>query len=296
LLYAFGSVFRHPTSLYLKMWHGFNTVLLLSMITVLSGFVLFAFRKYIDRYAVYTEKLNQFSPQSLTENLGEAIQKFAFYYTRFFQNGYLRNYIRIIILFITILVGYRLLTTTPLAINTSDLSPFRIYEVTIFFIMLVAIYYTVITPSRLAAIASMGVVGFCICLIFVFYGAPDLAMTQFTIDTLTVVLFVLVLFKLPSFLVIKSRKILLRDTITSAAFGVLITLITLQALLYPATKETSQYFADNVYLLAKGRNVVNVILVDFRGFDTMIESIVLSIAALGVYSLLKYKVGNEERE
>ncbi|MDN3708912.1 DUF4040 domain-containing protein [Myroides ceti] len=143
--------------------------------------------------------------------------------------------------------------------------------------------------------AALGVVGYSICLIFVFYGAPDLAMTQFAIDTLTVVLFVLVLFRLPSFLKFSNRKIQIRDAIIATIFGILISLITLQALVYPSDKEVSKFYADSAYTLAKGKNVVNVILVDFRGFDTLIETIVLSIAAIGVYSILKYKTKDGEK-
>jgi multicomponent Na+:H+ antiporter subunit A len=142
----------------------------------------------------------------------------------------------------------------------------------------------------------MSIVGYCICLLFVFYGAPDLAMTQFTIDTLTLVLFVLVLFKLPPFMKYKGGPIIFRDAIIAIAFGALITIITLQALVSPADKEVSKYYAENAYQMAKGKNVVNVILVDFRGFDTMIESIVLTIAALGVYSLLKLQVSSSDKE
>jgi len=64
----------------------------------------------------------------------------------------------------------------------------------------------------------------------------------------------------------------------------------------PTSKEISDFYGDYSYVLAKGKNVVNVILVDFRGFDTMFEIIVLSIAALGVYSLLKLKLKASERE
>ena len=120
-------------------------------------------------------------------------------------------------------------------------------------------------------------------------------MTQFAIDTLTVVLFVLVLFKLPTFLKFSNKKIQFRDGVVSIAFGILISLITLQALVYPSTKDVSKFYADNAYLLAKGKNVVNVILVDFRGFDTLIETIVLSIAAIGVYGMLKYKLKDGEK-
>ena len=120
-------------------------------------------------------------------------------------------------------------------------------------------------------------------MIFVFYGAPDLAMTQFAIDTLTVVLFVLVLFKLPPFLKFTNKKIQFRDGVISVCFGILISLITLQALVSPSEKDVSKFYADNAYILAKGKNVVNVILVDFRGFDTFIETIVLWLVGVGVF-------------
>lgn len=296
LEFAFNKINQASSNIHLKIWHGFNEVLLLSTITILLGFALFFIKRYEGKSLYFIEKFNKIAPQKIIDNLAEATRKFAFYYTRLFHNGYLRNYLITIILFLTLLVGYRLFTTTPIEVNTKDLSGFRFYELTIFVLILIAIFFTIMTKSRLTAIVSMGIVGYCICLIYVFYGAPDLAMTQFAIDTLTVVLFVLVLYKLPPFLGYKSVTVKIRDTIVSAAFGGLMMLIALQALVSPYTKETSKFYADNVYSLAKGKNVVNVILVDFRGFDTMIEGIVLSIAALGVYSLLKYKSTNAETE
>ncbi|SMC42908.1 putative monovalent cation/H+ antiporter subunit A [Moheibacter sediminis] len=296
LTFAFQSVNAKPSGLYLKIWHGFNFVLLLSGITIVLGLILFLFNKYFRKAENSIEKFNKVSPQNIVEFLGDKFRIFAFIYTRFLHNGYLRNYIIMMILFITLLVGYRLFTTTPIRINTDDLTGLRMYEITIFVIIVVSIYFTLRTTSRLTAIAGMGVIGYGICLIFVFYGAPDLAMTQFTIDTLTVVLFVLVLFKLPSFLTFRSRKIQLRDASISIGFGALIMIITLQALISPADMEVSNFYAENAYKLAKGKNVVNVILVDFRGFDTLIETIVLSIAALGVYGLLKYRGINEEAD
>lgn len=293
---SFGAISKEPTSLYLKIWHGFNVVLLLSAATIILGLALFLGKKYSEKPQVFLERFNKISPENLVTSFGDLFKEFAFRYTRFFHNGYLRNYIITIILFMTVLIGYRLFTTVPIRVNTRDLSDFRIYELTIFIIILVAIYFTLRTTSRLTAIASLGIIGYCICLIFVFYGAPDLAMTQFTIDTLIVVLFVLVLFKLPPFLTYRNKPIIWRDAIVSLSFGTLMSLITLQALVAPATKEMSQFYANNAYLLAKGKNVVNVILVDFRGFDTMVETIVLSIAALGVYGLLKYRASNEERD
>lgn len=296
LTFAFQSVNAGPSQLYLKIWHGFNFVLLLSGITILLGLVLFLLNKYFRKSQNFIDKFDPVSPKNIVEVISDKFRIFAFIYTRFLHNGYLRNYIIMMILFITILVGYRLFTTTPIRINTNDLSGLRMYELTIFVIIIIAIYFTLRTTSRLTAIASMGVIGYGICLIFVFYGAPDLAMTQFTIDTLTVVLFVLVLFKLPSFLTFRSRKIQIRDASISIGFGALIMIITLQALISPADMEVSDYYAENAYIMARGKNVVNVILVDFRGFDTLVETIVLSIAALGVYGLLKYRGINEEAD
>lgn len=296
LRYAFEAVSNYPATIHLQLWHGFGLVLLLSGITIAIGLVLFFIKNKEPKHNYFKNTFKGISPEVLSDILVEKIRRFAFHYTRFFHNGYLRNYLLTIVLFFIMLVGYRLFTAVPLRVNTSDLSDFRIYELTIFIMTVVAIFFTILTKSRLTAIASLGIVGYCISLIFVFYGAPDLAMTQFTIDTLTVVLFVLVLFKLPPFLSYKNKPIVIRDIIVSAAFGGLITIITLQALVSPATKETSRFFAENAYTLAKGKNIVNVILVDFRGIDTMIESLVLTIAALGVYSLLKYSSKNEEAD
>jgi len=280
----------------LKVWHGFNLTLILSLATIAGSLLLFYYRKITHAQEESIHKLVHLSNESSYYQFKKSGKKLAEYYTKTLHSGYLRIYIITIILFTIGIVGYKLLADVPLRINTSQLSTFRLYELVVFGIIVVAIFASVFTTNRLAAIASMSIVGYCICLMFVFYGAPDLAMTQFTIDTLTLVLFMLVLFKLPPFMKYANTKILIRDGIISIAFGTLIALITLQALVYPADKEISRFYAENAYLMAKGKNVVNVILVDYRGFDTLIESIVLTIAALGVYSLLKLEVKSSDKE
>jgi multicomponent Na+:H+ antiporter subunit A len=147
----------------------------------------------------------------------------------------------------------------------------------------------VTTKSRLTAVVSMGVIGYGIALLFVFYGAPDVAMTQFTIDTLTVILFVLVLYRLPRFFRLSSNAIMARDAVIALAAGSLVTFMILLVNSFPNDSALSDYFLTNSSLLAHGQNVVNVILVDFRGIDTMVEITVLAVAAIGVYSLMKYK-------
>lgn len=289
------TVIGATTTMYLSLWHGFNLVFILSVATILAGTMLYFIIKPSNKNEGRLKGLQDISTQNIVTNFVLAIRMFAFKYTRLFHNGYLRVYLMIIVFFFTGVVGYKLFADVPLRVNTDGLSEFRIYEFIVFVITLAAIYFITSTQSRLTSIAALGVIGYSICLIFVFYGAPDLAMTQFAIDTLTVVLFVFVLFKLPPFLKFTNRKIQFRDGAIAVSFGILISLITLQALVSPSDKSVSKFYSDNVYVLAKGKNVVNVILVDYRGFDTMIETIVLSIAAIGVYSILKYKTKDGEK-
>jgi multicomponent Na+:H+ antiporter subunit A len=133
-------------------------------------------------------------------------------------------------------------------------------------------------------------------MIFLFYSAPDLAMTQFSIDTLTVILFVLVLYNLPRYLVLSDNNDKIRDGLLALVFGALISVLTLEVMNESVTKEISEYYAKNAYILGKGKNVVNVILVDFRGFDTIVEITVLAIAAIGVFGLLKLHLKSTEKE
>jgi multicomponent Na+:H+ antiporter subunit A len=100
-------------------------------------------------------------------------------------------------------------------------------------------------------------------------------------------MFVLVLSKLPPYLRYSNTKTRLRDGAVALSFGTLISILAIEVLNEVPAKQLTEYYAMNSYLLAKGKNVVNVILVDFRGLDTMVEITVLSIAALGVYALLK---------
>jgi len=280
----------------LKIWHGFNIVLLLSAATIAGGTLLFFVLKPSHGHLERLERYSAVSPQQIILKFARGTEKLATWYTGFMHNGFLRNYVLTIMIFVVTILGYKLFTRVPIYINPTVLSDVTIYEVAVSIIIILSVIRTVTTSSRLSAVAALGVLGYGICLLYVFYSAPDLAMTQFTIDTLTVVLFVLVLFKLPPYLNFISRGVKIRDMTVSALFGGLIALIALQVLNEPVNEETSIFYAENSYVLAKGRNVVNVILVDFRGFDTMFEIVVLTIAALGVYSLLKLKIDITEKE
>ncbi len=279
---------------HLALWHGFNFILLLSAVTVTSGIALYFFIKPSVAIMQMTDRYQIASPQNIITFISGKAYDFSLKTTSTLQNGRLKNYLLTIFFFIIALIAYKLFSEVSLYVDYNKLSELTIYEVVILLIMFAAIIFTVFAKSRLVAVSSMGIVGYSICLLFVFYSAPDLAMTQFTIDTLTVILFLLVLYRLPKYLVLSNSRDRLRDGIVALSFGALITILTLEVLNEPIRKATSQYYAENAYVLAKGKNVVNVILVDFRGLDTMVEITVLVIAALGVYSLLKLNLNKSE--
>jgi len=286
-----------PTEeIHLKLWHGFTSILGLSAITIVSGIVLYLLVKPSYRIESFIQRFEFISPKMILEYFNKGFRWFSSTWTSFFQSGYLRNYVSIIAAVMVVLISVTLLKTTTYDIDWASFTELTIYEVIVVAIMLTAIGFIVVAKTRIVAVAATGVMGYCICLMFVFYSAPDLAMTQFAIDTLTVVLFVLVLYKLPKYLTLSDYKARIRDGILSVAFGGLISILALEVLNQPVNGEIAEYYAKNSYTMAHGKNVVNVILVDFRGADTMIEISVLSIAAIGVFALLKLRLKSAERE
>ncbi|MDT0295282.1 putative monovalent cation/H+ antiporter subunit A [Mesonia ostreae] len=290
------SVGQNPSEVHLKIWHGFTPILGLSVLTISLGLLAYFFWKPTKSKEDFIERFEKLSPKHILESLAVFFEKASDVWTNIFQNGYLRNYISVIILFLVGLVSLTLLENTTYRIDYSSFSRLTIYEVVTLCIMIMSIGFAVFTKSRLAAVAATGVMGYSICLFFVFYSAPDLAMTQFTIDTLTVILFVLVLYKLPKYLKLSDYKTRVKDAVLSIAFGGLISILALEVLAQPVNEEISNYYAENAYILAHGKNVVNVILVDFRGTDTMVEISVLAIAAIGVFGLLKLRLKSSERK
>lgn len=293
---AAGPLLMTAPGFHLKLWHGWNTVVMLSAATVAGGMMLYFLFKPSASYEGRLQRLKTISPENLFSGIGKGFEKFAAFFTVNLKRGYLRFYIFTIITFAAGILSYKAFSSLNFQTDFESIKHVTSYEAGVFLLMVLSIGITITTSSRLRAIAALGIVGLCICLIFVFYSAPDLAMTQFTIDTLTVVLFVLVLFKLPPFLSYSTGPTKLRDALLSIFFGLIICLIALEVMQADVPKEISEFYIRNAYPLAKGKNVVNVILVDFRGIDTMMEIAVLTIAAVGVYSLLKLEVNVNEKE
>ncbi|OAE52542.1 monovalent cation/H+ antiporter subunit A [Achromobacter mucicolens] len=151
---------------------------------------------------------------------------------------------------------------------------------------------------RLASLALAGGAGLITCLTFVWFSAPDLALTQLSVEVVTLVLLLLGLRWLPRRIVrddeeeslkatLQARGRRLRDLLLAVAAGTGMSALAYAVLARPQTNPISSYFVDRALPDGGGTNVVNVILVDFRGFDTFGEITVLGIVALTVYALLR---------
>ncbi len=272
---------------HLKLWHGFNLVLVLSALTIGLGTIGYLLLPPRRANELALERVEPFSPRAIIGKVTQGFEWASRAWVDLLQRGYLRVYLLIVVGFLVLLIGPRILQHATFDSLIDQLLVITFYEAIVMIIMVVAVVFAAFTSSRLVAVAALGVMGFSISLVFVFYSAPDLAMTQFSIDTLTVILFVLVLYRLPRYLPLTNLRSKLRDGALALAFGGLMTLLVLWVMAQPQNRETADFYAENAYTLAKGKNVVNVILVDFRGTDTLVEITVLVIAALGVFALLR---------
>ena len=148
---------------------------------------------------------------------------------------------------------------------------------------------------RVAAVILLGGAGLVTCVSFVWLSAPDLALTQIVVETVTTVLLLLGLRWLPkrvprispSSAIGTIRWHRVRDFAIALLAGVGLAALALASMQRPAPDSISRYFVENAYTKGGGTNVVNVILVDFRGFDTLGEITVLAVVALTVYALLR---------
>lgn len=264
----------------------FDIVPLLSLVTVLLGLGVYAVHeRFRAGMQAVDSRVSRFGPENGYFGLLEGVLWFAGEVTKLLQNGHLRNYILMVAFTLLGLVGgYSVIGRIGWHWSSMDLRP---YEFVVGITIIFAALFILKTGSRLGAVIGLGIIGYGIAYFYLFFGAPDLAMTQFSIETLTVILFVLVLFRLPRFLSLTDRMTKVRDGVIATAVGLTMTLLVLTDLDVPTNLEIANFYAEAAYDLAHGRNVVNVILVDFRGLDTMVEVTVLAVAALGVYALIK---------
>jgi len=265
---------------HLALWHGFTPALALSGLTVLATLLLFWQREPVQRGAwrlsLRTERLYSITLAGLdafSRRIGPVLQA-----------GSLRGYVRVIIAtpVLLLLVTYSRRGFPEPGWHT----PVRFHEAGLAMLIMLAAISAARARSAMGAVLSLGAAGYCLALMYVLYSAPDLAATQFAVETLTVVLFVLVFRHLRGFDSGSTPWGRARDALIGGTAGFTIALLVLVTAAEGITSRLADWFVLNAPARGHGRNVVNVILVDFRAFDTLGEITVLVTVAIGVRALL----------
>jgi multicomponent Na+:H+ antiporter subunit A len=273
----------------LALWHGWNAALFLSIVTVLGGLIVTALSRKVRSAEGFYGVLTRVGPERAYERGLAGFLRFSARLTRLIQNGYLRNYILVIGIFTALLLLSRM-PDTPFRMDFSRMVPPTVLGVGACALIVAASVIVCRAQTRFAAIVSLGVVGLGLAILFFLFSAPDLAMTQILVEALTIVLFVLAFYKLPLMTHRSSLVTRWRDAILAIGFGGIMATMAMIAFHFEVSQPPiSTFMGENSYPAAHGRNVVNVILVDFRALDTLGEVTVLAIAALGIYAMLKFR-------
>ena len=276
---------------HLAIWSGLNPALLVTVVILVLGAGLFfvsnrgpilqlRWPDVWDGDRVYRHTLRR-------------IDRLAADITSLYQRGSLPLYLGVILITMVTLVGAAILSAGLVPSLQSGSGPNMIG---IAVLVVAATVLATRARRRLKAVILAGITGYGTALIFLLYGAPDLALTQVLVETVSLVFFVLVMRRLPAYF---SNRPAAASRWVRLGIGVSVgVLVAALALLVPQTRvhaPVSELFADEAVSFGGGRNVVNVTLVDIRAWDTMGEISVLLVAATGVASLIFIHRRNAER-
>ena len=271
----------HPE--HLAIWHGLNLALALSAVTIAGGLALVAGGRAVVRFGQRARA--PFDGNDAYLAVLRGLNRTADRVTGVVQNGSLPVYSGVVLLTATVVPGLALLGAPwPSDLHLTS-SP---GEWPVAILLVVAGAAAATLRHRMAAVLCLGAVGYGMALLFVIQGAPDLALTQFAIETLGAVLFVLVLRRLPARF--DERPTVVGRVARIAVSSIVAIVVFAFALIAGGVRVAppiSPEFVERALPEGGGHNVVNVILVDFRGFDTLGEATVLMVAAVGVVSIAR---------
>ena len=274
-------------SAYLYLWHGIKPPLILSLVTLALGALGFAFWPQMRAGIAWILRAIGWGPDRGYDQAISGLERLAYGATRVQQTGFLRHYL--MATFVVVAV-FMLATLFAVGGLPTEFRMPTVYlpEVIALALLVGGAVVATVVYSRVAAVAAIGVVGYAVALLFLIFSAPDLAFTQFMVETLTVVILVLVLMRVPlEVSAFRARAGRLRDGVIAVAVGASVSLVLLATTQGPLDLRLSEYFIEKSVPIAHGHNIVNVILVDFRALDTLGEIFVVTIAGLSCFGLVR---------
>jgi multicomponent Na+:H+ antiporter subunit A len=280
LVQAYAAQYPGEEPDHLALWHGPSAALLLSAMTLGAAAVLFVGRERLRVLQRQTHRvLGRVDADRGYDASVRAVDRLALRSTAVVQTGSLPVYLGMVLLTLVGLPGVALVAQTSVSGDV------RVYDTplqaVVGVVIAVAAVATARAHRRFTAVLYLGAVGYGVAVLFVVQGGPDLALTQFLVETLTLVIFVFVLRRLPA--QFSRRRLRLSQGVRVGVALAVGAFVTTQA---RTTRAASQDYLDRAYSEGGGSNVVNVVLVDFRGLDTLGEITVLAVAAMGIASLV----------
>jgi multicomponent K+:H+ antiporter subunit A len=278
----------------LKLWHGFTPALYMSIVATIGGLTLLALHAPLMRV---WNALPRPEAKQIFEALIHAGTRFSRSVTDGLHNGALTRYSAIMISF-TVVIGYLAYRAGTLGAPLRSVETPGLLPVVGWFALVVATVFIVIKHrNRLLSLVLIGVVGLVVSLAFNYLSAPDLALTQISVEVVTIILMLLALNFMPKETPVETPlPTRLRDGAIAIVGGLgaggLIYALLMRDFAFPTI---SDFHLANSYKGGGGTNVVNVILVDFRGYDTFGEIIVLGIAAMVIFALTEAVLGSRVR-
>ncbi|MEJ2309985.1 MAG: monovalent cation/H+ antiporter subunit A [Gammaproteobacteria bacterium] len=269
----------------LSIWHGVNPALIMSLVALAAGGLIYALRRPLFRW--HERTIGRIDARTFYQWLEQALFRGAEWLNGVLQRATLQRMVLVLVLAAVALAFSGLWGFGPVGgdLPLTPLDPISLLAAVI--LCIAAVGTVLLHRQRLLALLLLSVVGLIVALTFVKFSAPDLALTQLSVEVVTVVLLLLALYFLPDRTPVESsagRRG--RDLLLAAAAGLGASALTWAVLTRPY-ESIAGFFLDNSVPGGGGTNVVNVILVDFRGFDTLGEITVLAIAAIGIFALLE---------
>lgn len=267
----------------LAIWHGFNLPLAMSCVALVGGILVYVGRQPLFRWYA---GLPEVDARMIFERQVQNLVRLATWLTGRLENGSLQRYLSFLLIAALVLVASALVPLPQLT-GSRGLSPLDgITTLGLLVLAASGLLTAVFHRQRLVALLILGVGGMLVALAFARFSAPDLALTQLVVEVVTIILLMLALFYLPSRTPSESSSLRgLRDVVVAGGCGVMVALLVYVVLTRPYAG-LAPFFLANSVSGGGGTNVVNVILVDFRGFDTLGEITVLAIAAVGILAML----------
>lgn len=280
---------------HVSQWHGVNLPLIFSVIVIIVGLIV---ALKVNWKAITHQVIKYASITNSYRNVYRGFERYSGQMIRGLMNNRLNHYNIITVLIFSILIAYGIFQVGLPKLHQIEVSEFGPLEVILGIMISVVGIALVFIRQRLTMVILNGIIGYSVALFFLLMRAPDLALTQLVVETITTILFIVSFSRLPNIArtTANMKKEAIKIIVSFIMAGAVVTLIFI-AQQGDGLESISKYYT-NAYELTGGKNIVNAILGDFRALDTMFEGIVLIIAGLGIYTLLHYKDrrGQDERK